>query len=207
MCAAAIWSASSQAARQKVAAEMHAAAGLSADLGRPVREPAARRRAALDRGADRDRADLPAAVHHIRFDPAGALVLCNVPFATIGGVIALCLPANTFRFRHRSASSRCSASPCSTAWSWSRISISCVLTAAAGRRHGGRQAPAAAGVDDREHHGARPDAVSVCQRPRLRDPAAAGDRGDRRAVSSTVLTLILLPILYRSFGGVAKEAK
>ena len=61
-----------EAAQQKVAAELAAAAGLSAHLGRPVREPAARRRASLRRGAGRHRADLRAAVHHVRLGPPGA---------------------------------------------------------------------------------------------------------------------------------------
>ena len=52
------------------------------------------------------------------------------------------------------------------------------------------------------------DPAVVRLRSRIRNPEAAGDRGDRRvAVVDGCLTLILLPILYRRFGGGAKEAK
>ena len=40
------------------------------------------------------------------------LVFCNVPFAAIGGVMALYLRASSSRSRRRSASSRWSASRC-----------------------------------------------------------------------------------------------
>jgi Cu/Ag efflux pump CusA len=40
------------------------------------------------------------------------LVLSNIPFALIGGIVALASPASTCRCRPRWASSRCSASRC-----------------------------------------------------------------------------------------------
>jgi cobalt-zinc-cadmium resistance protein CzcA len=46
------------------------------------------------------------------------LVLSNIPFALVGGIVALWAPASTCRCRPRSASSRCWASRCSTAWCW-----------------------------------------------------------------------------------------
>ena len=48
------------------------AAGLPAHMGRPVRKPAARRRASVHCCAGRHRAHLRAALHYVRLDPSGA---------------------------------------------------------------------------------------------------------------------------------------
>ncbi len=58
-------------AQAAVADKVHGAARIRARLGRPVREPAARRRAARDRSADRARPDLPAALPDVRVGAPG----------------------------------------------------------------------------------------------------------------------------------------
>ena len=40
------------------------------------------------------------------------LIMLNIPFALIGGILALCSPASRCRCRRRSASSRCSGRRC-----------------------------------------------------------------------------------------------
>ncbi len=62
---------------------------LYARLGWPVRKPAARRRAARHRGADRAGDDFPAALSDLRLAAPIDPGVCNVPFAAIGGIVAL----------------------------------------------------------------------------------------------------------------------
>jgi cobalt-zinc-cadmium resistance protein CzcA len=47
---------------------------------------------------------------------ASLLILVNIPFALVGGMVSLAASGNISRFRPRWALSRCWALPCSTAW-------------------------------------------------------------------------------------------
>ena len=171
-----------EAARQKVAAELAAAAGLSAHLGRPVRKPATRRRAPVGRRAGRHRAHLRSAFHHVRLDPPGAAGPGQYPLRAHRR--CLCAgPDGRVSVRsglgriHRAARHR----------RVERRRAGLLLQSAArprrsrgSHRRGGRQAPASAGADDRQHHRARTHPAAVRFRPRIGNPEAAGHRGDRR---------------------------
>ena len=79
-----------QEMQERVANEHQAAGGLLHDLGRRVREPAARHEAAGADRAGQRAADFRAAVRGVRQRAAAPLlILLNVPFALIGGIVAL----------------------------------------------------------------------------------------------------------------------
>jgi cobalt-zinc-cadmium resistance protein CzcA len=113
----ATWSASSRKPRPRSASGA-AAHRLPHRLGRAVREPAARGRALtlvvpLSLGV----------IFLVLFSTFGSvrqalLVLSNVPFALVGGIMALWLTGEYLSVPPRWASSPCWASPCSTAWCW-----------------------------------------------------------------------------------------
>ena len=79
-------------AQARVKRDGEAARGLPPDVGRRVREPAARHEAPVGHRADLDPGDLRPAVPDVPGGAAGARRLCmDVPFATVGGVFALYL--------------------------------------------------------------------------------------------------------------------
>jgi hypothetical protein len=110
-----------------------------------------------------------------------ALILSNIPFAMIGGIFDVALGriyvgAGFGRFhraaRHRGAERGGDGEPFQSARGARHGNVT--------RRHRRRKAAAASGADDRDHRCFRPHPALVRQRPRLGDPAPAGDRGDRR---------------------------
>ena len=108
------------------------------------------------------------------------LIFTGVPLALTGGVMLRPREGCPCRSRRPSGSSRSRASPCSTAWSWSRSSETSrggMPRHQAGSRRLDR-APAA-GAHDRARRGPglRPDGAG--DGDGLRGPAAAGDGGDR----------------------------
>ena len=187
-----------------------AAAGLSAHLGRPVRKPAARRRASVHRRAGRHRAHLRAALHHVRLDPPGAAGAGQYPLRADRR--RLCAGSDR-RVPFRSGLGR-------------------VHRAARHRRVERRRAGLLLQPAARPRRFRRIDIVMEGARRRLRPVLmtasitalglipllfATGPGSEIQKplaivvigglLSSTLLTLILLPILYRRFGGVAKAAK
>jgi hypothetical protein len=110
-------------------------------------------------------------------------VLSNIPFALIGGIVGLAITGEYLSV------------PASVGFiallgiavlngvvmvTWFN-QLQGAGPAHGGGRRRGRQAPAAAGADDRQHRRLRPGAAAVRHRPRLRDPAPAGHRRHRRA--------------------------
>ena len=171
-----------EAARQKVAAELALPQGYRLTWGGQFENQ--------QRAAARLSIVVPVAIGLIfvlLFTTFGSirqalLVLVNIPFALIGGVFALVLTGEYLSVP---------ASVGFIALLGIAVLNGVVLVSyfnqlrahglSGGRhRHGRRAAPAAAGADDRQHHRARADPAVVCYRPRIRNPEAAGDRGDRR---------------------------
>ena len=110
------------------------------------------------------------------------LVLVNIPFALIGGVFAL---VATGEYLSVPASVGFIAL-LGIAVLNGVVLVSLLQSAARARRsrgshrRGGREAPASAGPDDRQHHRVRAHPAAVRLRARIGNPAAVGDRGDRR---------------------------
>ena len=159
-----------------------AAHRLPHQLGRPVREPAARGEPPRGRGSGGPGADFPAAVFHLPLGTPGIADPCDRPVRT--------------RRRHRRAVARgrlpvgarvgrvhCTAGHYRSERGRARQLFQPVRRCRHGagrRRRARRAAPPASRDDDGVDHGAGPHSAAFCQRARLGDPAAAGNRRHRR---------------------------
>jgi Cu/Ag efflux pump CusA len=110
------------------------------------------------------------------------LILSNIPFALVGGIVALWLTGEYLSVP---------ASVGFIALLGIAVLNGVVLVSHFNQLHGagtatgrgggaGRQTPSAAGADDGADHRLRTDPAAVRDRARFGDPAATGDRGDRR---------------------------
>jgi heavy metal efflux system protein len=131
------------------------------------------------------------------------LIITVLPFASIGGIIALFVTGEYLSV------------PASVGfialWGIAVLNgvvlVSYIRVSAPGRPGTGRRHPAGlrhavpSGADDGDGRDAGPDSVPVRDRPRIRSAAPARHRRDRRPHHVDLLTLVVVPTLYRWFEG------